>query len=117
MRIGIVGSRRRNDKEDFFKLYKVFKEVYSNGDIIISGGCPKGGDRFAKIIAQKKSIEIKIYYPDWKRYGKGAGHIRNTDIAKNSDIILAVVSKDRKGGTEDTIKKAQKFGKEIRLII
>jgi len=42
-------------------------------------------------------------------------YARNTTIAEDSDIIVAVVSFDRTGGTEDTIKKAIKLGKRIFL--
>jgi hypothetical protein len=115
-RIGIIGSRRRDSKEDYELCLKEFEKVYEYGDEIVSGGCPKGGDRFAEVIAKKKQLPIKIYYAQWNKIGRGAGFARNTDIAKDSDVIIAVVSADRKGGTEDTIKKAEKMGKEIILV-
>jgi hypothetical protein len=108
MKIGIVGSRRRNTKEDYIKVLEKFTERFIEGDSIVSGGCPKGGDRFAEVIAKEYNIPIKIYSADWK-LGKHAGFLRNTDIAKKSDILIACVSEDRKGGTEDTIKKFIKF--------
>lgn len=80
-------------------------EIYEEGDWIISGGCPRGADRIAEGIAKSRGIPILIFYPNWKKYRKSAGLIRNTEIAKNSDILIACVSDDRKGGTEDTIKK------------
>ena len=42
--IGIVGSRRRNTEEDFQIVKKELLSIYVVGDIIVSGGCPKGGD-------------------------------------------------------------------------
>lgn len=50
-RIGIIGSRRRNTFEDFKLTYEAFLKVYRPGDIIVSGGCKEGGDRFAEIIS------------------------------------------------------------------
>ena len=114
--IAIVGSRRRTSNADFEKLKDVFFSIYKDGDRIVSGGCPKGADRFAEIIAKTYQIPIMIHYANWNKLGKRAGFIRNTDIAEDADIIIAVVAEDRLGGTEDTIKKAQNMGKEIVLI-
>ena len=115
-KIGIVGSRRRDDEEDFKQCEKVFLLNYEEGDELISGGCPKGGDRFCEIIARKYGIPIKIYHANWKKFGKRAGFIRNTNIAEDSDIIIAVVASDRTGGTEDTLRKASLLNKKIILV-
>ena len=102
--IGIIGSRRRDSEEDFKKCEEAFLSVYEPGDEIVSGGCPKGGDKFAEILAKKHQVTIKIYYAQWNKIGRGAGFARNTYIAKDSDVLIACVSYDRKGGTENTIK-------------
>lgn len=111
--ISIIGSRRKHSTEDFKRCLKKFLEIYETGDTICSGGCPKGGDRFAEIIAKHLDIPIKIHYAEWNKHGKSAGFQRNGLIASDSDVILAVVSDDRTGGTEDTIRKAEKIGKVI----
>jgi len=116
-KIGIIGTRRRDDLYSYDKVLDEFLHVYKEGDTLVSGGCPKGGDRFAEVIAERCIIPIKIYPADWERYGKGAGFIRNTDIARESDVLIACVASDRKGGTEDTIKKFQKFHPEGLLIL
>jgi len=59
-----------------------------------------------------------IWYPaDWNQYGKAAGFIRNTYIARDSDVLIACVADDRIGGTEDTIRKYLKTGKTNLIII
>jgi hypothetical protein len=108
-KIGIIGSRRRDDHLTFSQIYVEFNKLYEEGDWIVSGGCPKGGDRIAEVIAKQYSIPILILYANWEKYGRLAGFIRNTDIAKYSDIILASVSNDRTGGTEDTLRKFKKM--------
>lgn len=115
-RIGIIGSRRRNTQKDFEQLEKSFLEIYKDGDEIISGGCASGGDRYAEILAKKYQVTIKIYYAQWDKIGKGAGFARNTYIARDSDILIALVAGDRTGGAEDTLKKAEKMGKKIILL-
>jgi predicted Rossmann fold nucleotide-binding protein DprA/Smf involved in DNA uptake len=128
LKIGIVGTRSRNTYTDHSKvlamLYKAANEKGYDCDLytdktkimIISGGCSQGGDRFANIIAKNNGIPIYIVYPDWNQFGKSAGFIRNSDIAQLSDIIIACVAENRKGGTEDTIKKAEKLGKPVYLV-
>jgi len=113
--IGIIGSRRRDTEQDYNLVRDKFFEIYEPGDIIVSGGCKQGGDRFAEIIARRYNITISIYYPEpvpsnspkWM-YAK-ACYDRNTIVAQNSNIMIACDADDRKGSTEDTLKKFKKF--------
>jgi len=114
--IGIVGSRRRAHPSDYNALILTFKAIYEQGDTIVSGGCPKGGDNFAERIAKKMGLSITIHYPDWEGRGKPAGFQRNTLIANDCDVLIAVVASDRTGGTEDTIKKCVSQGKKVYFV-
>jgi hypothetical protein len=113
--IGIIGTRKRDTEEDYILVRDKFFEIYEPGDFITSGGCKQGGDRFAEVIAQRYDIPIDIYYPDpvppgsprWM-YTK-VNYARNTLVAQNSDTIIACVTDNRKGGTEDTLKKFKRF--------
>lgn len=112
--IGIVGSRRRDSDKDFDLVHKVFRDLYNPGDTICSGLCPKGGDRFAVVLANEYDT-LTLWFPaEWNKYGKSAGFRRNDDIAKNSDLLIACVAEDRKGGTEDTISKFVRFHGMVR---
>lgn len=114
-KIGIIGTRRRNTGMALKVIEDKLREVYTEGDWIVSGGCEKGGDRFAEILAKKYGIPILIFFPNTIKYKKAAFHIRNGPIAENSDVIIACVIrpeegldevlKRKKGGTEDTLKK------------
>jgi len=117
MIIGIVGSRRRNTKEDYQKVEEAFLKIYKDGDAICSGGCSKGGDKFAEQIAMKFKVPIKIFPARWDLYGRVAGFKRNTTIAETSDKIIACVADDRTGGTEDTIKKFKRIKPDSELIL
>ena len=114
--IGIVGSRRRNSRTDERKVIAAFNKIYEDGDEIVSGGCWAGADNMAEKIAKDVQCPIKIYHAKWKRLGKSAGHARNTLIAKDADVLIACVADDRKGGTEDTIRKYGVFGK-MKLVL
>lgn len=115
--IGIIGSRKRNSVYDYKDVEDAFLKYYREGTWIVSGGCPEGGDQFAELIAKKFGIPIIIFHANWSKYGKGAGFVRNTDIAWHSSVLIATPTKSRKGGTEDTIKKFKKFHPIRRLIL
>jgi hypothetical protein len=115
--IGIIGTRKRDSKQDFRLVYSEFEKVYEEGDTICSGLCPKGGDRFAVILSEMYDTKVLWFPVQWGKYGKSAGFRRNTDIAENSDILIACVSPDRKGGTEDTVRKFINMKSSDNLII
>ena len=89
MKIGIIGSRTFND-------YELLKEVMSdylnrdnelNCDLVVSGGA-RGADYLGERWAKENNIPTLIFKPDWDKYGKSAGFIRNEDIVKNSDFVV-----------------------------
>lgn len=116
--IGIVGTRRKNSHQTHLPLVeKAFLELYQKGDKICSGLCPRGADQFAVILAARYKVK-GIWFPaKWKEFGKEAGFLRNGDIARESDHLIALVSDDRTGGVEDTIRKFIHFHGEKNLII
>ena len=130
--IGIVGTRSRDSFKDFDLLRLSFDTIYEFGDTLVSGGCPQGGDRFAELIAKNLVLPfntvpegsstlmtgaMNIHPAFWGKYGKRAGFIRNTYIARDADILMAVVAPNRTGGTEDTIAKYLKMGKDRLILI
>ncbi len=113
MTIGIIGSRRRNQEPDLRQIERALLKIYHPGDTLVSGGCPKGGDYFAEVLARRHKIPIKIHRPVWEdaegNFRRWAGFERNTLIAQDADVLIACVAQDRTGGTEDTIRKFQKI--------
>lgn len=119
-RIVIIGSRRRNEEEDFQIVEKRFSCIYEKGDLLVSGGCPTGGDHFAELLSAKYNIWMVVWEAKWKIdgvYRRWAGFARNTTIAKNGDVVIACVAEDRTGGTEDTIRKFKKFNPDGQVIL
>lgn len=126
-KIGIVGTRTRNTSLVRRLIEDVFWKIYEEGDWIVSGGCPKGGDRFAEQIAKAEGIPILTIYPNYKRFKLGAPTIRNGPVAENSDVVIACVRKPedgldevlkrKKGGTEDMLKKFVKAHPEGKVYL
>ena len=116
--VGIVGSRSRDTVEDLFLVVNEFNKLEWQKEeiVIVSGLCPKGGDRFATLIYQKNET-MKLWFPPEWSLGRHAGFVRNTEIARWSNYLIATPSPNRKGGTEDTIKKFTRFHGHDNLVI
>lgn len=109
MKIAIIGSRGFND----YDLLKYTMEKY-DASTIISGGA-KGADSLAKKYANEFSLELIEFLPDWSKYGRSAGFIRNLDIINNSDVVVAFWDGTSKG-TLHSITTSQKKGKPLEII-
>lgn len=107
---GIVGSRGYSDEG---RAKKIMRDFVKPGDIIISGGA-SGPDTWAKEVANELGVRCKEFIADWKEYGKRAGVIRNTQIVKTCDRILAFWDGSSRG-TLDTIKKATMDGQVVLI--
>lgn len=116
MRIAIVGSRRRDCKDEVEKLVDELA-VCNKNLVIVSGGC-RGVDTWAEDYAKSLGIETDIYLPNLENLLNKIDMIRryyarNKLIVENSAVIYAFVADDRKGGTENTIWWANKLGKQV----
>ncbi len=78
MVIAVVGSRS-------FTNYSLVEEVLDrftvSTDILVSGGA-KGADTLAERYANENDMEIVKFLPNWKRYGRKAGFLRNKTIVE-----------------------------------
>jgi predicted Rossmann fold nucleotide-binding protein DprA/Smf involved in DNA uptake len=108
----IVGSRDFPDK-DF--VFKILDEVLKPGDVVVSGGA-RGVDSWAAEYAKQHNLEVKVFEPDWRMYGRGAGMRRNQYIVSEADEVIAFWDGLSKG-TENTIGLAEKQGKMFQVLI
>ena len=130
MKIAVVGSRNFTDKHFIHITLPDYFSSPSREDVLISGGA-KGVDTIAEefidswknaninIYGQspdKFKITKKIFKPDWNKYGKSAGFIRNELIIKEADHIIAFWDGQSKG-TKHSIDLAIKAGKPIDIYI
>lgn len=108
MRVIIAGSRTIN--EESIVQDAIF---YSHMDIteIVSGGA-KGVDKIAIVLAKRHKIPLKVFIPEWKRYGKEAGPIRNQIMAQYAQGLIAVWDGQSKG-TRDMINQATRCGLKV----
>lgn len=109
MKTAVIGSRG-------FKDYKLLERTLSGFQIseIISGGAI-GADKLAELYAKIHSIPTRIFLPDYKTYGRSAPLIRNEQIIKESDVVIAFWD-DKSTGTLHALSKAKSYDKEIHVI-
>ena len=107
MKIAIVGSR--NVIIENFDDY-----IPSECTEIVSGGA-RGIDTCARLWAEKKTLTVTEFLPDYARYGRGAPMVRNRLIVDYADAVVAFWDGKSKG-TAYTVTYAQKQGKPVSVI-
>jgi hypothetical protein len=117
IRLVICGSRSIRDQdlvEHLIELYAT--ELSENGKFVsevIEGGA-KGVDEIAGLWACKKNIPVTVIEPQWRIHGLAAGPIRNEEMVKLGDAVIAIWN-GRSRGTASTINYAKKHGKPVKI--
>jgi hypothetical protein len=113
--LSVIGSRSFNDYDLLSKtLTDLISEYNLNIVKFVSGGA-KGADILGEKWADNNNIEKLIFLPDWKKFGKKAGFIRNEDIIANSDIVVSFWDGSSKG-TKHSMGLAKKQNKKLITI-
>ena len=115
MRVGIVGSRRRTDRE---AVEACISELAA--ETVVITGAARGPDRWAEEAARARGLVVVVHKPDldgaltrWQAADRY--YARNQRIVDDSDVVIAFVAPDRTGGTEDTIRRAVRTGKPVEV--
>jgi YspA, cpYpsA-related SLOG family len=78
-------------------------------------GDAEGVDLLGWQWASSRNIAVNHYPAHWTAYGKMAGPIRNTRMAKDADALLAIWDGESPG-TRDMIRKAEKRGLKVFVL-
>jgi|TARA_R110000824_G_scaffold361530_3_gene549447 predicted Rossmann fold nucleotide-binding protein DprA/Smf involved in DNA uptake len=132
MKVGIVGSRRYENKKKIKDFIFKLKQDYGESTKVISGGCKEGADRYAKKYALELGLQYEEYPPFHevhnlycplpesrykKPYSPKNYHVRNKIIAGTSDVVVAFIPRGVESkGTMSTISYAKKFDKKYVII-
>lgn len=107
MRLGIIGSRKFNDREFAYEKLDALHAFYKF-KTVVSGGA-RGADSIGSDWASARGLDALIFLPEYEKYGRSAPFRRNTDIVENSDIIVAFWD-GKSTGTKDSLEKAKVRG-------
>lgn len=108
MKTIIAGSRTILD-------YELVKQAIKEADFIITeivSGRAVGPDMLGEKYAMEHNIPIARFPADWNKYGKGAGHIRNKEMANYADQLILVWDGES-NGSRSMLGYAQKKGLKI----
>ena len=123
MKLAIIGSRTATDYTlltDYIDRWFGFNLADDGSerghlvDEVISGGAA-GADTLGARWAKDHGVKLTVFKPDWERYGKRAGFLRNEDIVKAADMVLALwdgVSK----GTANSLSIAKRLKKPTLIV-
>ena len=113
MKCVIAGSRS-------IKSYDLVYQAFTNCDwsskiTEIVSGTAKGVDRLGEELASNLGLEVAKFPANWS-LGRGAGHIRNGDMAKYTDIAIVLIENDS-NGSKNMVKQMKKLNKPCIVFI
>jgi predicted Rossmann fold nucleotide-binding protein DprA/Smf involved in DNA uptake len=105
----IVGSRTFDNYDQMIRVLDAFTITR-----VVSGGAG-GADTLAARWAAECNIPLSTHLPQWDRYGKRAGAVRNRAIVNEAEQVIAFWDGQSKG-TKITIDMAREAGKPVTVI-
>ncbi len=115
-RVIIAGSRSFSNYELLREhcLFLLQEKMRTHRVIIVSGhahGADTLGERFAK----EQGLTVELHPAKWKTLGKAAGIIRNAEMARASDALIAFWD-GKSRGTAHMISFAKRRGLEVSVV-
>lgn len=113
MKLIIAGTRTFTDYQ---LLCTECKKILDQVKFEVVSGCAKGADLLGERFAKDHELFIHRFPAEWEKHGKRAGFIRNEDMAKFANALLAFWDGNSKGTKHmiDLAKKNKLYVKVIR---
>lgn len=114
----VAGSRDFASEENYALLKRTIDGfIAKNGKParFISGGA-RGADALGERYATDHQIDIVRFIPNWDKFGKKAGMLRNRDMAKSADALIVFWDGQSKG-TRNMIEIAYNLRLEVELVL
>lgn len=109
----ICGSRTA---KSYVAIKKTLDDWFPKYDIIVRTGGANGVDKLAEHWARKHDVEMEpSLIPEWDKYGKGAGFIRNKEGIDWADRVFAVWNGESRG-TKHCIDYGRETGKVVVVV-
>jgi len=113
MKLAVVGGRTFKD----YSRLKIMLDMLIDGfgfTTIVSGGAI-GADSLGDRYANERGLKKIIHLPNYDLHGRAEPIIRNRDIIKDCDYVLACWNKTSRG-TANAIKLADEYKKEVLIL-
>jgi ABC-type enterochelin transport system substrate-binding protein len=112
MKVIIAGGRKFKDYESLKKYCDYI--LQNQSDIEIVSGTARGADRLGERYAEERGFPIKRFPAKWDEFGNSAGYIRNFEMAKYADGLIAFWN-GISSGTKHMIDIAKKEELKVRI--
>ncbi len=112
LKVIIAGSRRI---EDYGFVRQAIAASGMKPTEVVCGEA-RGVDQLGKLWAEDNSIAVKSMPADWGLHGKYAGMLRNHEMAKYADALIAIWDGESKG-TNNMIEHATRLGLRVFVIL
>jgi len=89
-RVTVTGSRSITDREFIYNCLNEFCKSLDLQNVTLNCGMAKGVDLVAKDWAEELGIKVYPYFPDWNKFGKKAGMLRNIEMINNSEYCVGI---------------------------
>lgn len=103
MKVIIAGGRDITDPKFVERAVKA--SGYKITEVVC--GMAKGVDTLGKEWAESQGIPVKEFPANWSKFHRAAGPIRNAEMAKYADALIAIMKPGSKG-TRNMVELARK---------
>jgi glycerophosphoryl diester phosphodiesterase len=110
----IVAGSRNIENPSLELALALYTCPFHNQITEIVSGHAKGIDQAGEKLAYLASLPCKVFPADWNKYGKRAGYLRNEEMAKYADALIAVWDGESKG-TKHMIDLANRYKLKIHV--
>jgi hypothetical protein len=111
MKTIIAGSRTITNRNEI--AVAVARSRFQISEVV-SGGA-RGIDQLGERWAETNEIPIKQFLPRYETFGKKAPIIRNAEMARYADALIAIWD-GKSGGTRNMIEQAKKYGLRLYVV-
>jgi len=112
----IAGSRDFNNELLLYQTCDILLEnKRKDSSIVIISGTARGADQLGEKYALSRGFQLIKKPADWDRYGKKAGYLRNIEMAKMADALIAFWDGNSRG-TKMMIEEANRRNLQVRVI-
>lgn len=108
MKTVIAGGREFTDRVFFIESIKTID--FKITEVVC--GMARGADTLGEKWAIANKIPVKYFPADWNKFKNAAGPIRNTEMAKYCDAVIAFWD-GNSSGTRNMISLAEKYNRKL----
>lgn len=113
----IIAGRRSFSNYELLRKHCLFllQEKMRTHRVIIVSGHAHGADTLGERFAKEQGLTVELHPAKWKALGKAAGIIRNAEMARASDALIAFWD-GKSRGTAHMINFARRRGLEVSVV-